>query len=95
MQANVGDSRAIASVSGVVEPLSYDHKPNNELETKRIEAAGGFIAFDRVNGNLSLSRAFGDYKFKKNNKKKLNKQIIIGESDYTSEYINQNGINLW
>jgi len=49
-QGNVGDSRAIASVSGRVEELSFDHKPNNELETKRIEAAGGWVEFNRVNG---------------------------------------------
>ncbi|XP_025419332.1 probable protein phosphatase 2C T23F11.1 [Sipha flava] len=79
--ANVGDSRAIASVNGLVEPLSYDHKPNNELETKRIEAAGGFIISNRVNGNLALSRSFGDYRFKKNDKKKLDEQIVIAWPD--------------
>ncbi|XP_022175018.1 probable protein phosphatase 2C T23F11.1 [Myzus persicae] len=79
--ANVGDSRAIASVSGVVEPLSYDHKPNNELETKRIEAAGGWVMFNRVNGNLALSRALGDYIFKKNDQKKLDEQIVIAWPD--------------
>lgn len=79
--ANVGDSRAIASVSGVVVPLSYDHKPNNELETKRIEAAGGWVMFNRVNGNLALSRALGDYIFKKNDQKKLDEQIVIAWPD--------------
>jgi len=49
-QGNVGDSRAVASVSGRVEELSHDHKPNNEQETKRIEAAGGWVEFNRVNG---------------------------------------------
>jgi len=46
----VGDSRAVASVSGRVIELSFDHKPSNELETKRIEAAGGWVEFNRVNG---------------------------------------------
>mgnify|MGYP000280073292 FL=1 len=32
---NVGDSRAVACVSGNVEVLSVDHKPNNEDERKR------------------------------------------------------------
>jgi len=49
-QGNVGDSRAIASVAGRVEELSFDHKPSNELETKRIVAAGGWVEFNRVNG---------------------------------------------
>lgn len=66
-------------MGGVVEPLSYDHKPNNELETKRIEAAGGWVMFNRVNGNLALSRALGDYIFKKNDQKKLDEQIVTGK----------------
>lgn len=57
---NVGDSRAIASVNGVVEILSNDHKPNNDEERKRITAAGGWVEFNRVNGkfetNLSLKK---------------------------------------
>jgi len=54
-QGNVGDSRAIASVSGRVEELSFDHKPSNELETKRIVAAGGWVEFNRVNGERSFA----------------------------------------
>jgi len=42
----VGDSRAIASVRGRVQSLSYDHKPNNELESKRIVAAGGWVKLE-------------------------------------------------
>lgn len=37
--------------------------------------------FNRVNGNLALSRALGDYIFKKNDQKKLDEQIVIGKSD--------------
>ncbi|CAJ0580820.1 unnamed protein product, partial [Mesorhabditis spiculigera] len=62
--ANVGDSRAIVSVCGEAVPLSYDHKPANEKEAKRIIAAGGFVEYNRVNGNLALSRALGDFIFK-------------------------------
>ncbi|KAL1459198.1 hypothetical protein WDU94_011205 [Cyamophila willieti] len=64
--ANVGDSRAIACVNGVVHPLSQDHKPTNAKEKKRILAAGGTVESKRVNGMLALSRALGDYQFKKN-----------------------------
>lgn len=35
--------------------------------------------FNRVNGNLALSRALGDYIFKKNDQKKLDEQIVIGK----------------
>lgn len=78
---NVGDSRAIASVRGQVEQLSYDHKPGNEAETKRIIAAGGWVEFNRVNGNLALSRALGDFVFKKNDKKNAEEQIVTASPD--------------
>lgn len=57
-QGNVGDSRAVASVRGVVEQLSYDHKPSNELEARRITAAGGFVEFNRVNGSRNIKYFF-------------------------------------
>ena len=66
---------------GRVQPLSYDHKPNNELETKRILAAGGWVEFNRVNGNLALSRALGDFVFKKNENKKAEDQIVTAYPD--------------
>jgi protein phosphatase 2C family protein 2/3 len=50
-QGNVGDSRAVASIKGRVKQMSLDHKPSNELESKRIIAAGGWVEFNRVNGN--------------------------------------------
>ncbi|CAG2061849.1 unnamed protein product, partial [Timema podura] len=71
---NVGDSRAVASVNGSVNVLSLDHKPSNEIEIKRIQAAGGWVEYNRVNGNLALSRALGDFVFKKNEKKKAEEQ---------------------
>lgn len=79
MQGNVGDSRAVASCSGVAEPLSFDHKPANEEEAKRIIAAGGWVEFNRVNGNLALSRALGDFIFKRNDEKRPEEQIVTGE----------------
>lgn len=81
LQGNVGDSRAIASVGGRVHPLSLDHKPGNEIESKRIVAAGGWIEFNRVNGNLALSRALGDFVFKRNEARRAEEQIITAEPD--------------
>lgn len=75
----MGDSRAIASVNGNVDVLSLDHKPSNETEIERIRAAGGWVEFNRVNGNLALSRALGDFGFKKNLKKRPEEQIVTGE----------------
>ncbi|XP_076352420.1 putative protein phosphatase 2C T23F11.1 isoform X2 [Tachypleus tridentatus] len=78
---NVGDSRAVASIGGQVQQLSYDHKPGNEAETRRIVAAGGWVEFNRVNGNLALSRALGDFVFKKNGKRSPEEQIVTAYPD--------------
>ena len=63
-----GDSRAVVCRDGVAIPLSFDHKPNSEIESTRITKAGGFVGgvngFFRVNGNLNLSRSIGDLKYK-------------------------------
>lgn len=63
--ANAGDSRAVFSKSGgKAVPLSYDHKPDDEAEEKRIREAGGYVAGGRVEGDLAVSRGLGDYRFK-------------------------------
>jgi len=66
--ANAGDSRAILSRGGEVVALSEDHKPENDVETARITKAGGFVKHmpggARVQGDLNLSRAFGDLRYK-------------------------------
>ncbi|XP_072040911.1 probable protein phosphatase 2C T23F11.1 isoform X2 [Amphiura filiformis] len=80
---NVGDSRSVASVKGHAKPLSFDHKPSNEEESKRIVAAGGWVEFNRVNGNLALSRALGDFVFKRNDSKRVEEQIVIAVPDVT------------
>jgi len=87
--ANCGDSRAIASVCGRVEELSFDHKPSNEDETKRIVAAGGWVEFNRVNGNLALSRAMGDFMFKRNTNKPPEEQIVTANPDIIVKKITQ------
>jgi protein phosphatase 2C family protein 2/3 len=81
--ANAGDSRSVLSVKGEVEPLSFDHKPSNETERTRISGAGGYIEYGRVNGNLALSRALGDFEFKKNTSLIAEKQVITADPDVT------------
>ena len=51
----------------VAKPLSIDQKPEFEEERKRIEQAGGTVTFGRVDGDLSVSRALGDFDLKMSN----------------------------
>lgn len=63
--ANAGDSRSVMSKLGNrVVPLSYDHKPDDDAEERRIRAAGGYVAGGRVEGDLAVSRGLGDFRFK-------------------------------
>ena len=83
--ANAGDSRAVLCRGGQAYALSEDHKPGQEGERSRIMAAGGFLSniggVTRVNGNLNLSRAIGDLKYKTNSGLPANEQIITAEPD--------------
>lgn len=64
--ANAGDSRCVLGRAGKAVPLSFDHKPEDETELKRIEKAGSVVTEGRVDGNLNLSRSLGDLKYKTN-----------------------------
>ena len=59
--ANAGDSRGVLYCDTNSVGLSEDHKPDNELELRRISKANHFVEDSRVDGNLALSRAFGDF----------------------------------
>ncbi|GMY39047.1 probable protein phosphatase 2C 9 [Fagus crenata] len=65
--ANVGDSRAVLSKRGQAIQMTTDHEPNTERSS--IEDRGGFVSnmpgdVARVNGQLAVSRAFGDKNLK-------------------------------
>jgi len=62
--ANAGDSRCVMGTAGVTKELSFDHKPYGDIERKRIESAGGFVQWNRVDGDLAVSRALGDFGYK-------------------------------
>ncbi|KAG7656394.1 PPM-type phosphatase domain [Arabidopsis suecica] len=65
--ANVGDSRAVLSQGGQAIQMTIDHEPHTERLS--IEGKGGFVSnmpgdVPRVNGQLAVSRAFGDKSLK-------------------------------
>ena len=56
-------------------------------EKARICAAGGFVDFGRVNGNLALSRAIGDFEFKKSAELSPEQQIVTAYPDVIAHTI--------
>uniref|UniRef100_A0A8C1SZ54 Protein phosphatase 1G n=1 Tax=Cyprinus carpio TaxID=7962 RepID=A0A8C1SZ54_CYPCA len=80
--ANAGDSRCVVSEKGKAVDMSYDHKPEDELELTRIKNAGGKVTMDgRVNGGLNLSRAIGDHFYKRNKALPPEEQMISALPD--------------
>eukprot|EP00930_Biecheleria_cincta_P073849 TRINITY_DN6111_c0_g4_i1.p1 TRINITY_DN6111_c0_g4~~TRINITY_DN6111_c0_g4_i1.p1 ORF type:complete len:589 (-),score=131.90 TRINITY_DN6111_c0_g4_i1:185-1951(-) len=76
--ANAGDSRIllgrrngkIIDGGGTDQGLTVDHKPSHPAERQRIYRCGGHVeeaagGVARVNGELAVSRGFGDAEFKK------------------------------
>merc|ERR1719436_764449 len=73
---NIGDSRVLlgradgtlAEGQGTDGGLTTDHKPDHPSERARIERTGGTVqdvmGVARVNGDLAVSRAFGDSQHK-------------------------------
>merc|ERR1712190_445701 len=75
---NAGDSRVllgkrdgtIVDGGGTDQGLTTDHKPNHPSERERIYRCGGTVeeaqgGVHRVNGDLAVSRGFGDAEYKK------------------------------
>lgn len=75
--ANVGDSRCVIGSNGQVISMSEDHKPSNPEEFKRIKLGGGFVRFDRVCGALAMSRALGDFEYKRVDHRNIEEQLVI------------------
>lgn len=65
-QAGLGHPDGVTGNSSTATalPLSEDHKPFLPEEEARIQAAGGAVMRGRVNGELAVSRALGDFTYK-------------------------------
>lgn len=73
---NVGDSRILHVRNGEILSATQDHKPSNPGEKSRIERCGGSVRMNRVDGDLAVSRAFGDGTFKRNREDPRNQKVI-------------------
>jgi protein phosphatase 1G len=75
--ANLGDSRGLLRRDGKTLPLSFDQVPTNLPERQRIEKAKGTVEAKRIDGDLAVSRAFGDLSFKEDASLAADKQKVI------------------
>ncbi|XP_022984505.1 protein phosphatase 2C 57 isoform X1 [Cucurbita maxima] len=81
--SHVGDSCVVLSRPGGAQVLTSSHRPygNNTTslqEVKRIREAGGWIVNGRICGDISVSRAFGDIRFKTKKNEMLQKGVEEG-----------------
>lgn len=81
--ANCGDSRGLMCRGGKMFFATDDHKPVNADEKQRIEKAGGTVMMQRVNGTLAVSRALGDFEYKKIAEFPPEQQLVSPEPDVT------------
>ena len=81
--ANCGDSRGFLCSNNVVKFATEDHKPYLIHEKERIEKAGGTVMMQRVNGSLAVSRALGDFDYKRNNSIPPKEQLVSPEPEIT------------
>lgn len=79
--ANVGDSRCVLGSDSATYPLSVDHKPMDRDEKSRIEAAGGLVTWHRVEGVLAVSRALGDFAYKRREDLPAEAQMVTCKPD--------------
>ncbi|GAB2228233.1 hypothetical protein Droror1_Dr00010063 [Drosera rotundifolia] len=77
--AKVGDSRGILCKRRAVEQVTVDHEPEKEDEKEHVEIKGG-CNIPRVDGQLAMTRAFGDGKLKDH---------ITSEPDVRVEHIDE------
>lgn len=90
--SHVGDSCAVLSRSGKGEVLTNSHRPygSNKVslqEIRRIKEAGGWISNGRICGDISVSRAFGDMRFKTKKNEMLEKGVEEGR--WTQKFISR------
>lgn len=81
---NLGDSRCIViDQMARVQFTTVDHRPSDITERERIEAAGGYVDYGRVDGELAVSRAIGDRRYKCNDEKLHSEQKVIARPTIT------------
>jgi protein phosphatase 2C family protein 2/3 len=86
--ANLGDSRGLVyHVGAGTLGETLDQKPDDPCEQRRIRQAGGYVLPAdppepaRLNSDLAMSRAFGDFRLKEDSKRELDAQKVTPVPD--------------
>lgn len=74
---NAGECNYLKTVKCMRNPVCLCKYLNFLLSLSLFE--GGWVEFNRVNGNLALSRALGDFLFKRNQLIPAEQQIVTGK----------------
>lgn len=83
--ANAGDARCILGRNGKISQISKDHVPTDQVEFERIFKAGKMVFGGRIMGNINLSRAFGDHRYKDSEGLPQEQQAVSAEPDVFEE----------
>ncbi|GAA0161693.1 protein phosphatase [Lithospermum erythrorhizon] len=94
--SHIGDSRAVVCRNGEGSAITHDHTPEKEKDL--VESKGGFVLkkpgnVPQVDGQLAMSRAFGDAKVKDHISAKPD--VFIGKVDEDIEYLILASDGLW
>lgn len=90
--SHIGDSSVVLSRSGKPLEITSPHRPygNSKVsldEIRRIKAAGGWVTNGRICGDISVSRAFGDMRFKTKMKDMLEEGVREGK--WTGKFVSR------
>jgi len=75
------DPKLLSSTELGVRFYTTDHKPKEDIS--RIRNAGHSVVGGRIDCSLSVSRAFGDFRFKSNGSKAADEQAVIAMPEIT------------
>ncbi|KAL9312855.1 hypothetical protein ACSQ67_018307 [Phaseolus vulgaris] len=94
--SHIGDSSAVLCRSGKAEVLTSPHRPYGSNKTslneiRRIREAGGWISNGRICGDIAVSRAFGDMRFKTKKNEMLQKGVQEGK--WSAKFISRVQLN--
>ncbi|XP_072056612.1 protein phosphatase 2C 57 isoform X2 [Arachis hypogaea] len=94
--SHIGDSSVVLSRAGKAEMVTSPHRPygSNKAslqEIKRIREAGGWIVNGRICGDIAVSRAFGDLRYKTKKNEMLQKGVQEGR--WSEKFISRVRLN--